>query len=362
MNARTLNAICPYFTMFPLDFPLGVLARANPGDVALDPFCGRGTTGFAARLRGLESVSIDSHPLAIALTRAKHASTTPQAILRALDHILETEEPPDSLPPGEFWELAFERGTLTDLMRVRAALNRDCRSEARIGLQAILLGALHGPTTKTIPSYLSNQAPRTYSPKPGYAVRFWKKRNLRPKAVPLREVVKIRAGRYYTTTLPDPEALVIRGDSRDLQVLSSPRKGADVDWIVTSPPYYGLRTYRPDQWLRLWLLGGPPTVDYSQEGQLTHGSPAEFADQLRAVWRNCAEISRAGSKLVVRFGGIADRNADPVVVFRDSLNDTPWRLQTRRDAGSASSGKRQAEHFGVNSSARREYDFWAVMA
>jgi len=25
-----LNAVCPYFTMFPLDFPLRVLANANP--------------------------------------------------------------------------------------------------------------------------------------------------------------------------------------------------------------------------------------------------------------------------------------------------------------------------------------------
>src|SRR5687768_1933571 len=38
-----LNALCPYFTMFPLDFPLRALGRAKPGDRVLDPFCGRGT-------------------------------------------------------------------------------------------------------------------------------------------------------------------------------------------------------------------------------------------------------------------------------------------------------------------------------
>ena len=44
-----LNGICPYFTMFPLDFPLGILGRrAKPDDRVLDPFCGRGTTNFAA--------------------------------------------------------------------------------------------------------------------------------------------------------------------------------------------------------------------------------------------------------------------------------------------------------------------------
>lgn len=46
-----LNAVCPYFTMFPLDFPYQHLLDAQPGEWVLDPFCGRGTTNYAARLR-----------------------------------------------------------------------------------------------------------------------------------------------------------------------------------------------------------------------------------------------------------------------------------------------------------------------
>ena len=38
-----LNAICPYFTMFPIDFPLSALDTHTATRV-LDPFCGRGTT------------------------------------------------------------------------------------------------------------------------------------------------------------------------------------------------------------------------------------------------------------------------------------------------------------------------------
>jgi hypothetical protein len=61
--ATALNAICPYYTMFPLAFPLGVLKRrGQPKQWVLDPFCGRGTTTFAARLLGLPSVSLDSNP------------------------------------------------------------------------------------------------------------------------------------------------------------------------------------------------------------------------------------------------------------------------------------------------------------
>src|SRR5687768_692706 len=70
--ATALNAICPYYTMFPLAFPLGVLKRrSQPKQWVLDPFCGRGTTTFAARLLGLSSVGLDSNPLAAALAAAK---------------------------------------------------------------------------------------------------------------------------------------------------------------------------------------------------------------------------------------------------------------------------------------------------
>jgi hypothetical protein len=47
-----LNAICPYWTMVPLEFPWRALAAADAGEWVLDPFCGRGTTLFAARKLG----------------------------------------------------------------------------------------------------------------------------------------------------------------------------------------------------------------------------------------------------------------------------------------------------------------------
>src|SRR5688572_16558324 len=83
-HADALNAICPYYTMYPLDLPLRTLRRrARPGQWVLDPFCGRGTTNFAARLLGLSSVGIDSSPIAVAIAEAKLASATRDQVLRA---------------------------------------------------------------------------------------------------------------------------------------------------------------------------------------------------------------------------------------------------------------------------------------
>src|SRR5262245_7275247 len=75
-----LNGICPYYTMFPLAFPLTILRRASAGDWVLDPFCGRGTTLYAARLLGLPCVGVDSNPVAAAIASAKMCHVTPDDV------------------------------------------------------------------------------------------------------------------------------------------------------------------------------------------------------------------------------------------------------------------------------------------
>jgi len=83
MTSLEKNGICPYFTMFPLDFPLRILGkRASTGDSVLDPFCGRGTTNFASGLLGLPSLGVDSNPVAAAITASKLVNTNVRDILR----------------------------------------------------------------------------------------------------------------------------------------------------------------------------------------------------------------------------------------------------------------------------------------
>ena len=361
VHSTDLNAVCPYFTMFPLAFPLRVLSREPTTNArVLDPFCGRGTTNMAARLLGLPSVGIDSHPLAVALTEAKLVSTSPNAIVNALEEILSVSGDAVRVPTGEFWELAFEEVTLNDITLIRNELMRDCRSSARVALRAILLGVLHGPVMKGAPSYMSNQCPRTYAPKPRYAVKYWRKHKLRPQKVDILELVARRAYRYYSGVPPYVFSKVLLGDSRDEGMFQKTLEGHAFDWVITSPPYYGLNTYRPDQWLRLWFLGGPDFVDYSQHKQLTHDSQVNYAKQLSRVWKNCASVCRTGARMVVRFGQISVRQVNAFEILQESLSGTNWRVQTRCDAGMASMGKRQADHFGVNSTAKREFDVWAI--
>jgi len=107
-----LNAICPYYTMFPLSFPVSVLERFKKRKLRVaDPFCGRGTTIFAARLKGHQAYGIDASPIAIAIARAKLAETTDEEVLDLAEKILESQLKV-RLPKGEFWEWAYDADTL----------------------------------------------------------------------------------------------------------------------------------------------------------------------------------------------------------------------------------------------------------
>lgn len=85
-----------------------------------------------------------------------------------------------------------------------------------------------------IPSVpLSNQAQRTYAPKPRYAVKFWQKHNLIPEPVDVLEIVRERAERYYSDEAT-ASGKIVHGDSRK-KVFARAAGGQKADWIITSP-------------------------------------------------------------------------------------------------------------------------------
>jgi DNA modification methylase len=90
-----LNGLCPYYTMFPLVFPFHALANSKAGEWVLDPFCGRGTTILAARLRGLPSVGVDSNPVAGAIAAAKLPQVRAWEIIALARDILSSVRPGD---------------------------------------------------------------------------------------------------------------------------------------------------------------------------------------------------------------------------------------------------------------------------
>jgi SAM-dependent methyltransferase len=350
---------CPYYTMFLLDFPMAWLRKARPGEWVLDPFCGRGTTLYAARLAGLPAVGVDISPVAAALAEGMLSWASPEEVAALARRLLQEgwADPPE----GEFWELAYHRRTLEGICRLREGLLQGADGHAARLLRLILLGRLHGPLRKGAPAYLSNQMPRTYAPKPDYAVRFWKARGLRPPEVDPLELLACKAREILRDLPPPVSGRVLCGDARtaDFRALGGP-----FDWVITSPPYYGMRTYVPDQWLRYWLVGGPPRVAYRYEGQLGRGPADAYVTALRAVWGNVARACRPKARLVVRFGALPSRKSpDPVELLCASLRGTPWRIRWLRRAGSPEHGRRQVRTFHPRPvPAVEEIDVLAVLA
>jgi hypothetical protein len=356
----SLNTVCPYYTMFPLDFPLRRLAKAEKSEWVLDPFCGRGTTLFAARLLGLGCVGIDSNPIAAAVAAAKLVYTTSEAIVEKARSILDDASSPRSIPEGDFWELCYHPETLKEICILRSRLMKSCETAEEIMLRALLLGILHGPRQRGLPTYLSNQMPRTYATKPSAAVHYWRRtQNTEPPRIDVLDAVKRRA-EYTLTAIPLPsKGAVYFGDAQNTDtVVPATYK---FSWVVTSPPYFGMRTYRPDQWLRNWFLGGASTVDYSQEGQISHADD-KFIKGLSDVWKSVAKRCSPGARLIIRFGYLPSVPVDAREILRTSLKlaDSGWRIRRWIDAGSANNGKRQSEQFGrVTKAAASEVDVYA---
>jgi hypothetical protein len=356
--------------MFPLDFPQRILRGAHAQQIVVDPFCGRGTTLFAARERRLACYGVDTSPVAVAISRAKLIAVPPESVLATYDMLM-ANPPTAAIPQELFWKHAYHPETLATLCSLRAALlTAAAEPHQPLGitvLRGLVLGALHGPLNKgPIPSsYFSNQMMRTFAPKPDYAVRFWTSRKLTPLFSDIRAVIARRAERLLNAVPPMPtSAQVVHGDARD-PASYAVLPGA-IDWVITSPPYFGMETYEVDQWLRLWFLGGPEHPVYRNSNQLCHHDTAAFTHDLATVWDHLAAHANSTIRMVIRFGAIGSRHADYSKLLRESLNEshTPWRLTTVWSAGGAEKGRRQSVSMGTRSrsSTTEERDFYVRLA
>jgi len=291
--------------MFPESFAQKWIARfSKPGDVVLDPFCGRGTTPFCAIEMGRRAFGVDINDVAYCLSKAKTSAPSLPSLLRRLTYLERNfdgrnwRQLAEQLP--EFFYHAFARRTLQQIMYLRELLRwRDCKTDAMVA--ALALGSLHGEATQS-PSYFSNQMPRTISTKPAYSVRFWKDRDLQPPNRNIFTVLRQRALYRYETPPPQGDSIILHEDMRRLP-LKHDRSFGQIKCVVTSPPYLDTTNFEEDQWLRLWFLGGPP---YPTRGRVSrddrHVDSGKYWQFIGDMWRSLGQIVASGAHVVIRIG------------------------------------------------------------
>lgn len=299
------HALCPYFAMFPESFAEQWIEQlTKPGDVVLDPFCGRGTLPFQALLMGRQSVGCDTNPVAFCVSRAK-TNAPPLSSLVARISTLEAEYDPTyvrnevrGLPT--FFHHAYHASTLHQIVYLREKLQYQ-KSAVDCMVTALVLGSLHGEKDRS-DRFLSNQMPHTISTKPDYSVRFWKRHRCTPPKRDAFELIRRQLLYRYESGRPRGRSLILHLDMRDLP-RHAHRLPAPIRCVVTSPPYFDVTNYAEDQWLRLWFLGGPPLPtrqNFSRDDR--HGAIDQYWVLLADMWRSLGVTMARNSDVVIRVG------------------------------------------------------------
>jgi hypothetical protein len=254
--------IGPYYAMFPKAFCDAVIAKyCKEGDTVLDPFAGRGTALYSAAISGRRALGVELNPVGWIYSRTKLAPASMDSVaarsaeLQAVAHRYAKRAA--ELP--NFFTHCFTAKIRRFLLCARDLLNWRQDSVDRT-LMTFLLVHLHGKVSDSF----SNQMRQTKAMSPNYAVKWWKERGYGPPNLdPVKFLQKKMKWRYARGIPKTTTSSVYLGDSvgilSELEGNLTSRGLQRPSLLLTSPPYFGVTNYHYDQWLRLWLLGGPPS-------------------------------------------------------------------------------------------------------
>ena len=287
----------PYYAMFPFSFAQDAIHRFTlPGDLVLDPFCGRGTAPYAAMVAGRDALACEINPVAWVYAATKTApAPDPETVKDRIGEIAESVLPEDREPRSEFQTLAFCRIVLGFLHAARRELRWRHDTTDRT-VAALILHYLHSK----IPQGLSNQMRHCRSMSPRYCVRWWNENGYEtPPEVDPVSFLNARVDWRYRKGIPERshncDVSVALGDSATS--LGSAAQLARL--VVTSPPYSGVTDYKADSWLRLWAIGeGPPLPNWDSKQKFV--DLAAYRTMLRQVFSATVQRTHPDAVWLVR--------------------------------------------------------------
>jgi site-specific DNA-methyltransferase (adenine-specific) len=314
--AHAFHPICTYLGGLPPALAHALITRwSRPGDVVLDPFCGRGTVPLQACLERRVGVGTDRNPLAALLAGAvvdppsfREARLGLQRLriewsierpiwLHAADALAG-----DAAGPRAGAADLFHPVTLAHLLFLRSRLDRTDRTDRF--LLAALAGILHGGRS----SHLSDAMPNSFSLAPGYSRRWLEERGRRPPERDAFALLGRRLAHLFRDGTPPTRGIASQADARAAgrhaaRALAARGLPERVRLVVTSPPYLRVIRYGAANWVRLWLLGeDPAAVDAALDAPAT---PAASAALLRATLDDLRAVLAEDAVVVLVLGEVA---------------------------------------------------------
>lgn len=275
-----------------------VAAYTNAGEVVLDPFCGKGTALFESVCMGRPAIGGDIAPDAVIVSRAKCLPVTVSSVARYIESLPIGRSQHDSDTPRDV-ALFFSKGTLRELLSVRAQLLEDVHSSGKRDIATfvcgVMLGILHGHSRVSL-SLPCNQA---FAMSPNYVRKYVAEHGLQRPARDIRRCLLEKS----LALLPAPKMLakasVFEAPAQECGRYMK-RCSSTAKLILTSPPYLNRQTYIRDSWLRLWFLNRAGSE--LREKTLETGNVLTFVNRLRAVLPAMNEVLSPGGRIVLVCG------------------------------------------------------------
>ncbi|MCJ7545598.1 MAG: site-specific DNA-methyltransferase [Deltaproteobacteria bacterium] len=291
----------PYYAMFPVSFAIeAVKEYTKSGDCVFDPFAGRATSLFAAASEGRFGLGIEINPVGWVYGKAKLQTAERGDVeerIRWLGHRSKNYRTAARKLP-KFFQSCFCPEVQEFLLAARDSLDWR-RKKADWTTMALLMIDLHGKKENSF----SNQMRQTKAMSPQYAIGWWKERSLEPpERNPVEFVLKKVEWRYAKGRLDSGSGHIYLGDCQSIlnRWKNRPPK-MRANLLLTSPPYHGVANYFYDQWLRLWLLGGPEKPHSSGEPcKRKFENKKHYADMLCHVFAKSKSLLKRDAVVFVR--------------------------------------------------------------
>jgi DNA modification methylase len=294
----------PYYAMFPLEFAFDVVENySKKGDYIIDPFAGRCSSIYAGGVLGRNSLGIEINPVGWLYGTVKLQPAEKEEVI---DRLLEIYSKRNFYNRAikrmpEFYRICYCDEVLKFLLAARTHLDwRNSNVDAT--LMSILLIYLHAKLGEG----LSNQMRMTKSMGMNYSIQWWKKNKMTtpPEINPCEFILKKIEWRYEKGKPNVTKSAVVFGDSSNelIDILQKASvNNIKFSLLFTSPPYYSLTDYHADQWLRLWLLGGPEnpqSLKDKHKGRFVNKQ--EYYNLLDNVFGLCAKLMEKESTVYIR--------------------------------------------------------------